>query len=80
MRMRRCITLTPTRVTVLRAIAQGVEPEIPGHAARKARQELLEAGLVSSPTDTSSHRSWATWGLTLDGRIIVSQLTTEIAA
>lgn len=77
--MRRSITLTPTRVTVLHAIAQGVEPQIPGHAARKARQELVEAGLVSSPHDTRSDRSWATWGLTLDGRIIVSQLTQEAA-
>lgn len=70
-----CITLTPTRATVLRAIAQGVEPDIAGHAARKARAELHEAGLVSLPQGFTDSPSWADWGLTTDGKILVAQLS-----
>lgn len=74
MRTRSCITLTRTRATVLRAIATGTEPDIPGHAARKARRELEEAGLVSLPPGILGSAVWADWGLTIDGRIILSQL------
>jgi hypothetical protein len=73
--MRLRLNLTPTRLVVLRAIAQGVEPEIAGHAARKARAELHEAGLVSLPQEYIPDPSWADWGLTLDGRLVMSQLT-----
>lgn len=77
--MRLRLNLTPTRLVVLRAIAQGVEPDIPGHHARKARHELEEAGLVCSPPEGDSDRSWPHWGLTVDGKILAAQLDTEAA-
>jgi hypothetical protein len=73
---RSCVTLTRTRATVLRAIAQRIEPPIPGHAARKARRELEELGLVSLPPGFLGSSSWADWGLTTDGKILIAQLET----
>lgn len=80
MRMRSGITLTRTRLTVLRAISEGVEPPVPGHAARKARRELEEFGLVSLPPAFTGSPVWGDWAPTIDGKIVLAQLTHEAAA
>lgn len=71
------LRLTTARLKVLLAIAEGTEPQMPGYAARRARQDLLEAGLISPPQGSGSGRSWGNWGLTLDGRMVYAQLGND---